>query len=225
MRTDTSAPQLDPQLLLTFLPKFEAHQLALNTKPHPSIEDQNIANTIGALVTYLHTDYRATLTQFAHLAGHGETTHDLIGALFVPRSTLLTRCAVTGELQALTLLSTIKVVTAFGSTYQLLCEALDWDPEEARFIRTQSRAAISSFYGTVKITELDLYPIQYHPAEQAVRSALVERRRKWAQFTGVHHVCYKAMAAIRCEDRIIKYNVGFAFSLLVRVKAERGRFS
>lgn len=212
--------------MLTFLPKFEAHQLALNTKSHPSVEENNIANTIGALVTYLHTDYRATLTQFTHLAGHGETTYNLIGTLFVPGSTLLTRCDVTGELQALTLLSATKVVTACGSMYQLFCEALGWGPEEGQFIRTQSRVVIASFPGTVKITELDVYPIQYHPAEQEVRSALVERGRKWAKFTGVHHVNYKAMAAIRHEDKIIKYNVGVALSPFLYVKsAKHGRCS
>ncbi|KZP28708.1 hypothetical protein FIBSPDRAFT_1039447 [Athelia psychrophila] len=57
--------ELDPQLLLTFLPKFEAHRLALNAKSHSSVEEQNIANAIGALVTYLHTDYRATLAHFS----------------------------------------------------------------------------------------------------------------------------------------------------------------
>jgi hypothetical protein len=200
--------ELDPQLLLTFLPNFEAYKLALDAKPHPSAEEQNIANTVSALVTYLHTDYRATIAQFAHLAGHGETTSGLIGMLLVPRSTLLTRCDVTGELQALTLASITKYATKSGSTYDLLCEALDWNPEaEGQFIRTQSRIVIKSFPGTVKITELDVYPIQYHPAEQEVRSALVERGRKWAQFTGVHHMCYKATAVIRCEEKIIKYNL------------------
>lgn len=207
--------QLDPQLLLTFLPNFEAYKLALNAKPHPSVEEQNIASTVSALVTYLHTDYRATLTKFAHLAGHGETTSDLIALLLVPRSTLLTRCEVTGELQALTLVEVTKHTSKSGSTYELLCEALDWNPEaeaEGRFIRTQTRIVIKSFPGTVKITELDAYPIQYHPAEQEVRSTLLERGRKWAQFTGVHHMCYKATAVIRCEEKVIKYNVGFAFS-------------
>lgn len=205
---------MDPQLLLTFLPNFEAHQRALKAKSKSSVEEENVSTTIDALTTYLHTDYRATLTRFKHLTSHGEITFDLVGMLLVPRSTLLTRCAVTGELQALHLVSVTKIATPCGSLYQVLCEALDWDPEEKQFIRTQSRVMIAPFAGTVKITELDIYPIQYHPAEQEVRRALLERGRKWAGLTGVHHMCYKATAAIRCEAKIIKYNVGVALNLL-----------
>lgn len=200
-------PQLDPQLLLSFLPNFEAHQRILEKKANASIEEKHIASTIDSLMSYLRTDYRATLATFNHLASHGETTYALLGLLFVPRSTLLTRCPITGELTALTLTSITKVATPCGPVYQLLCEALDWDPEEKRFIRTQSRVMIPQFEGASKITELDVYPVQFHPREQEMRKTLIERGRKWAQFTGVHHMQYKATAAIRNGGKIIKYNV------------------
>ncbi|KAF7986681.1 hypothetical protein HWV62_20186 [Athelia sp. TMB] len=199
--------ELDPQLLLTFLPGFEAYQSELKAKAHPSTEEHHIASTIASLTSYLRTDYRATLATFTHLAAHGETTFALIGLLFVPRCTLLTRCPITGDLTALTLVSTTKVVTPCGPVHQLLCEALDWDPEEKCFIRTQSRVMIAPFVGTQKITELDVYPIEYHPREKEMRKTLVERGRKWAQFTGVHHMQYKATAAIRSQGKVIKYNL------------------
>ena len=71
-----------------------------------------------------------------------------------------------------------------------------------------NRVLIPEFKGTLKISDLDCYPIKYHANEVELRKALVARGRKWASYRGVHHVLYKG-TAVFCPPgcKPIKYNV------------------
>lgn len=142
---------------------------------------------------------------------HGEITFDLLYAILVPRSTVLTRCAVTGELQALQLVAATKIPTAAGFMYNLILEGIDSDESDSSnalgFFRTQSRILLPPFEGTVKINSLEAYPIQFHPQEAEIRRSLIARGRKWSKLTGIHHMDYKGTAGFKCQGSVIKYNV------------------
>lgn len=189
-------------------------------------------SSVGTLIEYLHKDYRTTIASIARLTSHGEITFELLYAVLVPRSLLLTSCPITGEPRAVQLVSATKVVTETGRAfYDVLCESLDADDEEyvdshahsadaelrkagagRRFGRVSHRIIIPGFQGTLKINELDTYPIKYHVNEAELRKALIARGRKWAAYQGVHHVQYKGTAAFctggngGCK-RVVKYNV------------------
>jgi hypothetical protein len=63
------------------------------------------------------------------------------------------------------------------------------------------------FKGTVRITTLDAYPIQFHSTPNQLRQSLMERGRKWLSLTGVQHKQYKGIAALQAGDKITKHNV------------------
>ena len=52
--------------------------------------------TVDVLVDYLRKDYSATLAKVANLTAHGEITFDTLFAIFVPHTTVVADCPVTG---------------------------------------------------------------------------------------------------------------------------------
>ncbi|OSC99323.1 P-loop containing nucleoside triphosphate hydrolase protein [Trametes coccinea BRFM310] len=119
--------ELDPNLLLAFFPQFEEYEKQLRAAAR-SQQDTNILMTFGVFLDYLRKDYRATLAKIANLTAHGEITFDLLYAILVPRTILITECPATGETSALQILSAKQV--GGGSTlqslaYWVLCESVD----------------------------------------------------------------------------------------------------
>jgi len=214
--------ELDPQLLLTFLPSFEAYTKDLRATTNLSKEDGYVMASVDVLIEYLRRDYRQTIASIENMTSHGEITFDLLYAVMVPRSTVITHCPVTGEIRALQLVSITKVATPSGFLYTLICEGIDADDSDdsssTGFYRTQSRIILPDFEGTVKINSLDAYPIQYHPQETELRRSLVARGLKWSKLTGVHHMSYKGTAGFRCQGKVIKYNLNS------RVMIDRSNF-
>ncbi len=135
--------QLDPHLLLAFFPQFEQYEKALRSKGRTP-EEEHILATLTVLMDYLRKDYRSTLAKIASLKASGEITFDLLYAILVPRTILVTECPVTGEPRALQLLSASKYETSLCSLYVLLCESVDSTEEGAYPGRSESAAIPSS---------------------------------------------------------------------------------
>jgi hypothetical protein len=203
--------QLDPQLCLAFLPQFQAYRDELKSRENVTEEDGHVVSTVDVLIEYLRQDYRSTVAAIENSTSHGEITFELLFAIMVPRSIMVTTCPVTGELQALQLVSATKSCTPSGFIYDLMFDGIDFDdvddPTARGFGRVQSRILLPSFAGTVKITSLDAYPIQYHPRESELRQSLIARGRTWAGLTGIHHMHYKGTGGFKCQGKVIKYNV------------------
>jgi len=187
----------------------------LKAKANTAEDYDYIVSSVDVLVEYLRNDYRQTIASINNLTSHGEITFDLLYAVMVPRSTIVTRCPVTGEFRALQLVS----ATPAGSWYNLICEGIDADnsedPNNGGSVRTQIRILLQGFDGTVKITSLDVYPIQYHPQEAEIRCSLITRGRKWSRLAGIHHMSYNGTAGYRHKDKVVKYNVHFTVPLVV----------
>lgn len=215
--------QLDPQLLLAFLPQLESYNSSLKSKKSRSIEETYIFNSLTLLLDYLRKDYLGTIAKINNLTSHGEIVFDLLYAVMVPRTILVTECPSTGEPRALQLVSATKVKTMGTGFYDLLCESIDavdhanddattngWangtgnsvDQELNKagfgksFGRVRSRVLIGPFKGTVPINSLDAYPIKYHVKEDELRKKLLARGEKWVGLKGIHHMQYKASASL-----------------------------
>ncbi|KAH9934528.1 P-loop containing nucleoside triphosphate hydrolase protein [Epithele typhae] len=122
--------ELDPLLLLAFLPRFEAYRDDLTRKTSRTLQDDNILKTVNALLEYLHKDYAATLSKLTNLMEHGEITFDTLFAIFVPRSILVADCPITGEPRAFELVSAQKLTAVSGGVYDLICESVDASHDE-----------------------------------------------------------------------------------------------
>lgn len=93
--------QLDPELLIGFLPDFEAYYHRLAQNKTRTEEETNVMESVRVLVDCIHKEYKRTLYRIKSLISHGEITSDLLYAIMVPRTTLITKCPVTGEPRAL----------------------------------------------------------------------------------------------------------------------------
>ncbi|KAF8530383.1 P-loop containing nucleoside triphosphate hydrolase protein [Hysterangium stoloniferum] len=206
--------ELDPKLLISFLPQFESYRNEISAKEKRTEEDGNIVATVDVLIDYLRSDYRATIAAIENLTSHGEITFELLYALLVPRSIMVTENPLTGDLQALQVGSSALVIPEMGCPrYDIILEGIDVDDSDqlniTGFTRIQSRIVIPIFKGTMKITSLDAYPIKFHPQEAELRERLLERGRKWAGIAvGIHHMSYHGTGGSKVnKGQLVKYNL------------------
>ena len=136
---------MDPQLLIAFFPQFEAYERALQGKDTARTpEDEHVLSTVSVLLDYLRKDYRGTLARIANLTEHKEITFDMLYAILVPRTVVITECPTTGEPRALRLLSATKMENALFAAYILLCESIDSTEQGAHPGRTSENTSTSS---------------------------------------------------------------------------------
>ncbi|KAI8952755.1 P-loop containing nucleoside triphosphate hydrolase protein [Xylaria longipes] len=79
-----------------------------------------------------------------------------------------------------------------GSCYQVKCERVDWDG--SRFGYDVSQHFIMPFEGTTPVTDLECFPLSYHPEEETIKEKLTARGRKFEQLAGYHYKSYKGSA-------------------------------
>ncbi|KAI0366558.1 P-loop containing nucleoside triphosphate hydrolase protein [Pilatotrama ljubarskyi] len=137
--------ELDPHLLLAFFSKFEEYEKQLRAKTRTQHDDY-VLTTLGVLLNYLRKDYSATLAKIANLTSHGEITFELLYAILIPRTIIVTECPVTGETRALQLRAARTMNFGSGKSHcvwRLLCESID-SLEEAIHGRNVNADAPSS---------------------------------------------------------------------------------
>jgi hypothetical protein len=159
--------QMEPELFLGFLPAFEEYRDKLAaSKKTATEEDKYVLASVQVLIDYLHKDWKRTIATIRNLTSHGEITYELLYAVFVPRTIVITRCPSSNELRALEVVTATNVVTMGGAFLDLTLESVDLVDEHdntTRFGRVRSRITIPIFKGTLPINSLDAYPIKYHP--------------------------------------------------------------
>lgn len=211
---------MEPELFLGFLPAFEEYcDKLVASKRAATEEDKHILASVQVLIEYLHKDWKRTIATIRNLTSHGEINYELLYAVFVPRTIVITRCPSSNELRALEVVTAAQVVTMGGAFMDLTLESIDLIDEHdntTRFGRVRSRVTIPIFKGTVAINSLDAYPIQYHPTPNELHKVLLNRGRRWAALCEVHHMHYKGTAAIRVNNKMVKYNLNS------RIMVDRG---
>jgi hypothetical protein len=211
---------MEPEIFLGFLPAFEEYRDKLvASKKTATDEDKYVLASVQVLIDYLHKDWKRTIATIRNLTSHGEITFDLLYAVFVPRTIVITRCPSSNELRALEVVTAAQVCTMSGMFMDLTLESIDMVDEHdgtTRFGRVRSRVTIPMFKGTVPINSLDAYPIKYHPTPDELRKVLLDRGRRWAALCEVHHMHYTGTAAIRANSKMVKYNLNS------RIMVDRG---
>ncbi|KAI0534603.1 P-loop containing nucleoside triphosphate hydrolase protein [Xylaria digitata] len=79
-----------------------------------------------------------------------------------------------------------------GPCYQLKCDRVDWDG--SRFGYDVSPHFVPAFEGTLPITELECFPLSYHPDEKSVKEKLIARGRQFESLAGYHYKSYRGRA-------------------------------
>ncbi|KAG7090338.1 hypothetical protein E1B28_009458 [Marasmius oreades] len=199
--------EVDPEMFLTFLEEFTAYRDALQAKKR-SLMETHILSSVNLLLNFLHTDFQTTIHRINTHKAHRETSFDLLFAILVPRTLLVTECAITGRPRLFKLMSWTRVVTNTCSYYQLFCESMDLVDHQATATvlpgRVQTMIILPSFKGTIPMSELDAYPLKYHAYPERLKEGILRRGRKWVDIIGVHHMEFDGIAAFRTEQHKIR---------------------
>ncbi|KAI0634518.1 P-loop containing nucleoside triphosphate hydrolase protein [Trametes polyzona] len=117
--------ELDPHLLLAFLPQFEKYRDDLLNKARTRrTQETNVMKTVDVLLEYLYRDYKGTIAKIANLTAHGEITFDTLFAIFLPRTIVVTECPSTGETRAFRIMAAQQSKEIAGA-FSVTCESVD----------------------------------------------------------------------------------------------------
>ena len=101
-----------------------------------------------------------------------------------------------------------------GIYYGVHCQIVDWDGE--KFGLGNESLKIWEFEGTMKITKLSVFPINYHPHLPKVECELIARGKLFEELSGYHYKAYQGVAIGEGPWGPIKYNVScFAFLIII----------
>ena len=188
--------QLDPELLIAFLPKLRDYLKQLPRNDLPTDQD-NTAEHLSFFINFLEAEYATRLQEFKSLTSHGEITFDLLRSIFLPQSVIFTLCETTSEPRAVRLRD-ISLVTPFGYPpyWKLDCEYLDANNDSKLELATII-FRISEFKGVEKIANLKAYPMDWHPNKAKVHAEILQRSQRWLTLAGVKHREYHGVAYYR----------------------------
>ncbi|KAF8148667.1 P-loop containing nucleoside triphosphate hydrolase protein [Crassisporium funariophilum] len=203
--------ELDPEIFITFHPRFLEYGAALQAKKSRSEEDTHMINSVNLLTSTIASDYRVTLATIQRLTSHSEITFELLFAILVPRSLMVARCAITGLPRLFKMTSWNRTVIEGKPMFQLNLESVDLvDRPMTHSVvvgKVQTTIFIRPFRGTVKIDTLDAYPIHFHADEDSLREMVAKRGKKWVSLIGMHHKQFDGIAALKCGDKLLRHNV------------------
>jgi len=198
-------------MFLTFYDEFVSYRDNLKAKKERTEFEGHVLSCVNLLLSTLATDYKSTLNKLANFKAHAEITFDLLYALLVPCTILVTSCAVTGNPRLFRLVNSQRVMVDGKSAYTLICESYDalagMQTQKTMVGKTQTSFLINWFRGTVDIRTLDAYPIQFHPEAEKLKGRMLERGRKWMGLRGVHHKQFDGIAAARLMGKVVKQSV------------------
>ncbi|KAJ4467256.1 P-loop containing nucleoside triphosphate hydrolase protein [Lentinula aciculospora] len=204
--------EIDPEILLIFLDDFIAYRDELASRPKKSDIDTYVLQSVDVLLKCLRTDYANTIATIQKLKAHGEITNKLLYSILVPRSIFVARCAITGQYRLFKLIShSYVIIDDKPRCTRLDLESIDLvDKPVSQTVgagRVRTVVALNAFNGTVKIQDLDVYPLKFHPDCENLRASILTRAKKWADLIGVHHKEFDGVAAIKNEKRLIRQTV------------------
>lgn len=184
-------------------------------KPAQTSVDGYVLASVNLLLNTLTSDYANTISTINRLKSHSEITWDLIYAILVPQSIIVTRCAVTGAPRLFKLESAVQTSVDGKSCYQLNCTSMDLvDRPVTQSVGvakvTTQILLVKSFRGTVKIESLDAYPIRFHPDAPKLCEMIRERGKKWVSLNGVHHKQFNGIGALKHGQQhktLLRHNV------------------
>ncbi|KLO07070.1 P-loop containing nucleoside triphosphate hydrolase protein [Schizopora paradoxa] len=185
---------LEPEVLMAFLPRLDDYLSLLHSKhsqtSSPDEDNPTEVEHLTLLLDFVKAEHASTLQEIKSLLENEEITFDLAWVLFVPRTVLYTLCPVSNAPRAVRLIKTTK-----DAVLRMEVEYMEYHGGEPRYgLAPLSGIILPHFQGTVKISTLPTYPLEYHPQVETLTTALIERGKKWCSLQGVYLKYYDAMS-------------------------------
>jgi hypothetical protein len=108
----------------------------------------------------------------------------------------------------------------YGPSYQLQCSKVDWDGE--KFGYATKYTLVPGFLGTKPITQLQSFPLEFHPDCELVTERLIARGKLFEHYQGYHYKAYKGIAIMQTRCGPAKVNVD---SRIIIDRYAHGRFN
>lgn len=80
----------------------------------------------------------------------------------------------------------------YGPVYGVNTQKVNWDGDKFGYENAQH--LIRAFAGTMKIEDLDAFPLEFHSEHKKITSQLIKRGRLFEHYHGYHYKYYKAFA-------------------------------
>lgn len=132
-------------------------------------------------------------------------TFDLLWTLFPPNTLVYTSCVYSEEPKCLVFDFGEEKILKKGKFYVVQCRYLDFNGKVLGEVI--SNLLIPEFRGAKPITSLEAFPLKYHQEMAKVRSELIERGRRFASLSGIHHTAYQGLAHQKRKGEPFKFSV------------------
>ncbi|KAM0561289.1 hypothetical protein ACHAPJ_003168 [Fusarium lateritium] len=211
-------PKISPDLLFLYLEDMRDYLKTLRqAKPAGESKKARKKNKerlkekrkhLKVIIKYLDHDYETIKDSLYPMLESGLITFDLLWALWKPNTLAYTTTyGSTSEPRAFKVeMAQLHHSIIKGRFYYINGKYFEFDGK--RFGRGNLSVEIEEFQGARKITSLACYPLQYHQNEDKLRSALIERGKKFVSLSGVHYKSYQGIAFMkRKKGAVTKFNI------------------
>ncbi|KAK1486018.1 hypothetical protein CCUS01_15214 [Colletotrichum cuscutae] len=171
------------------------------------ISDPDAAKYTQLLYDILEKDLRDVMAEVEDLLQNRVMTYSLLWALFVP-----------GKLVVTTDDRDERFFITHRSEFDFKCKRLvvhakfvDWNGE--RFGYSDDTLCIDEYSGTRPITDLEVYPVDFHESREASEIEAIKRGQKFRDLQGFHYMAYSGLVRARsgrgemmqrnCDGRIV----------------------
>ena len=169
---------------LVFSAPFEqfVHRWTEFTAELESAKPGKAKEHLELLHSLLKEELKDTIKALEDYVVHGIITYQHLWVIFQPGAIVYTTQG--GTPKALSFSNGYYTKTNCGPCYQLSLQAVGWGGSS--FGRSTEYIQIYSWTGTRPIKDLHALPLSLHPKEEAIRSSLIERGRKYESLAGYH---------------------------------------
>ncbi|UKZ86215.1 uncharacterized protein TrAFT101_002051 [Trichoderma asperellum] len=204
-------PIFDPKSLFLYLDDFISHHDSLaQVRPYNKNEQwlENQWNMISAkrslkiLIEYLEEEFAEGKKNLDLMLGKGVITFDLLWALWKPHTLIYSptyRCHDVPRVSMVICAEKLKGRLSTNPEYSVEARFVDFNGKT--LVYKTLKQEIQHFNGTVNITSLPVYPLQYHKDEARIRRVLIERGAKFVSLQGIHHKSYTGIAFPLVESK------------------------
>ncbi|KAH8145615.1 uncharacterized protein LAJ45_10416 [Morchella importuna] len=149
------------------------------------------------LVNYLEIEFDEVIKDVANLLPQGLISYEILWTIFKPGRAIYARSH--HDQQRCLQFERGDYINGNEPRYSLDVKYVDYDGKY--FGMTQTTVPILPFEGTMKITSLAAFPLEYHPKKDVVSKFLIERGRRFEGLKGCHYMEYTGVGlgeTIRC---------------------------
>ncbi|GBF63954.1 hypothetical protein TMEN_6622 [Trichophyton mentagrophytes] len=191
-------PTVPADILFHFLPEFEDQYKALG-------DESTAREHHGVLVDFLKQHFSPLKDRLNPLLDHQEITFELLWALFKPNEPIFMVDQCSGQPRCFIYDSGELLGNSQGDYFEIECRSLDYDGKVFGEVTTMLQ--VPKFRSARRISDLGVFPLDYHRQKAEIEAELAERGRKFESLKGVTYNEYEGFAHLKTPKGPFKFHV------------------